>query len=107
MPVRIGGGASDAIGVKLGFHGAFTASRQLVSMAKLRSPFSGLTLGRQSVSSGVTTKQPRVIRDGTYVSVKLPGAGEVRLDLSKHIDKSLKTTSDVISKRFKLTGRNG
>ncbi len=78
-----------------------------MSMAKLRNPFFGLKAGTQDVSSAVSTKTTRRIGGGSYISVRLPGAGEVRLDLKKHIDKSLKTTSDAISKRYQLTTGGG
>jgi hypothetical protein len=85
-----------------------TRACQRRSMAKLPKSFLAFKLGQPDVSSGTATKNtPRSSNGGSYISVKLPGAGEVRLDLSRHIDKSLKHTSDVISRRYKLTGRDG
>lgn len=52
-----------------------------------------------------TTTRPAT-GDG-YVKVRIPGAGEVRLDLRKHIDNSLKSTSNEIAQRYKLSQRSG
>lgn len=51
------------------------------------------------------TSRP-VSGDG-YIKVKVPGAGEVRLDLKKHIDSSLKSASNALNDRYKFSIRNG
>lgn len=76
-------------------------------MAKLRPLFFSLWHGRRAEGSNMASKPViRSVNGDGFIRVKLPGAGEVRLDLKKHIDNSLKTTSDALNDRYKFADRS-
>jgi hypothetical protein len=75
-----------------------------VGMSAFRHTFLGFVLSRHSKGTEMTKKNDvRVTVDGVQ-RLRVPGAGEVRVDLKNLTEASLKNASDVLSGRYKLTG---